>query len=122
MPSAAVTDKILILDYGSQITQLIGFYAELLPFNTPIAEIRSHNPKAIIFSDSPTSVMGDGRTYDNVLALRAITSVDGMTADDAPLPHEFLGRMAVRIVNEVKGINRVVYDITSKPSWTIEWE
>ena len=67
-------------------------------------------------------VMGDGRTYDQALALRAVTSVDGMTADYAHLPHDFLGHVAVRIVNEVKGINRVVYDITSKPPGTIEWE
>ena len=67
-------------------------------------------------------VMGDGRTYDNVCALRAVTSTDGMTADYYPYDHEFLGRVATRIINEVKGINRVVYDITSKPPGTIEWE
>ncbi|MFQ3665469.1 MAG: glutamine-hydrolyzing GMP synthase [Sphingomonadaceae bacterium] len=67
-------------------------------------------------------VMGDGRTYDRVLALRAVTSVDGMTADMYPFSMEFLGRVATRIVNEVRGINRVVYDVTSKPPGTIEWE
>ncbi len=67
-------------------------------------------------------VMGDGRTYDQALALRAVTSTDGMTADFYPMPHEVLGRIATRIINEVKGINRVAYDITSKPPGTIEWE
>lgn len=67
-------------------------------------------------------VMGDGRTYDYVCALRAVTSTDGMTADYYPFDHEFLGRVSTRIINEVKGINRVTYDITSKPPGTIEWE
>ena len=67
-------------------------------------------------------VMGDGRTYDFACALRAVTSVDGMTADYYPFAHEFLGETATRIINEVKGINRVTYDITSKPPGTIEWE
>jgi len=67
-------------------------------------------------------VMGDGRTYDYACALRAVTSVDGMTADYYPLSHDFLGETATRIINEVKGINRVTYDITSKPPGTIEWE
>ncbi|MFV0475707.1 MAG: glutamine-hydrolyzing GMP synthase [Pikeienuella sp.] len=67
-------------------------------------------------------VMGDGRTYDYACALRAVTSVDGMTADYYPFNHEFLGETATRIINEVKGINRVTYDITSKPPGTIEWE
>ena len=67
-------------------------------------------------------VMGDGRTYDFACALRAVTSVDGMTADYYPFTHEFLGETATRIINEVSGINRVTYDITSKPPGTIEWE
>ncbi len=67
-------------------------------------------------------VMGDGRTYDFACALRAVTSVDGMTADYYPFTHEFLGETATRIINEVKGINRCTYDITSKPPGTIEWE
>ena len=67
-------------------------------------------------------VMGDGRTYDYACALRAVTSVDGMTADYYPFSHDFLSETATRIINEVKGINRVTYDITSKPPGTIEWE
>ncbi len=67
-------------------------------------------------------VMGDGRSYDYACALRAVTSVDGMTADYYPFSHAFLGETATRIINEVKGINRVTYDINSKPPGTIEWE
>jgi GMP synthase (glutamine-hydrolysing) len=77
---------------------------------------------AVLLPVQTVGVMGDGRTYDFVCALRAVTSVDGMTADFYPYPMEFLGRAATRIINEVKGINRVVYDITSKPPGTIEWE
>ena len=67
-------------------------------------------------------VMGDERTYENVLALRAVTSTDGMTADWARIPDDVLGVISNRIINEVRGINRVVYDISSKPPSTIEWE
>jgi len=77
---------------------------------------------AVLLPVRTVGVMGDGRTYDYVCALRAVTSVDGMTADAYPFGHDFLGRTASRIINEVKGINRVVYDVTSKPPGTIEWE
>ena len=77
---------------------------------------------AVLLPVRTVGVMGDGRTYDSVCALRAVTSVDGMTADFFPFDMNFLGRAATRIINEVRGINRVVYDITSKPPGTIEWE
>ncbi|MDP1727884.1 MAG: glutamine-hydrolyzing GMP synthase [Bacteroidota bacterium] len=77
---------------------------------------------AIFLPISSVGVMGDERTYENVICLRAVTSVDGMTADFCHLPHDFLGLVSNRIINEVKGINRVVYDISSKPPATIEWE
>ncbi len=77
---------------------------------------------AVLLPVRTVGVMGDGRTYDFVCALRAVTSVDGMTADFFPYDMNFLGRAATRIINEVKGINRVVYDVTSKPPGTIEWE
>jgi GMP synthase (glutamine-hydrolysing) len=77
---------------------------------------------AIYLPIQSVGVMGDERTYENVICLRAVTSVDGMTADFCHLPHDFLGHVANRIINEVRGINRVVYDISSKPPATIEWE
>ncbi len=77
---------------------------------------------AVLLPVRTVGVMGDGRTYDQACALRAVTSTDGMTADYFPFDHAFLGRVASRIINEVRGINRVTYDITSKPPGTIEWE
>jgi len=77
---------------------------------------------AVLLPVRTVGVMGDYRTYDSVLALRAVTSTDGMTADIYPFDAAFLSRVATRIVNEVKGVNRVVYDYTSKPPGTIEWE
>ncbi|MGH7663814.1 MAG: glutamine-hydrolyzing GMP synthase, partial [Gemmatimonadaceae bacterium] len=77
---------------------------------------------AVLLPVRTVGVMGDERTYDNVVALRAVTSTDGMTADWYPFPHDTLGRVSNRIINEVDGVNRVVYDISSKPPATIEWE
>ena len=76
----------------------------------------------ILLPVQSVGVMGDERTYENVVALRAVGSTDGMTADWSHLPYEFLGRVSNEIINRVKGINRVVYDISSKPPATIEWE
>jgi GMP synthase (glutamine-hydrolysing) len=77
---------------------------------------------AVFLPVRSVGVMGDGRTYENVVALRAVQTTDFMTADWAPLPHELLARVSNRIINEVRGINRVTYDISSKPPATIEWE
>jgi GMP synthase (glutamine-hydrolysing) len=77
---------------------------------------------AVLTGVRSVGVMGDGRTYEHTVALRAVTSNDGMTADWARLPNDVLARVSNRIINEVKGVNRVVYDITSKPPGTIEWE
>ena len=77
---------------------------------------------AVLVPTKTVGVMGDARTYENLIALRAVTSTDGMTADYYDLPHDILNRCSSEIINKVKGVNRVVYDITSKPPGTIEWE
>lgn len=77
---------------------------------------------AVLLPIQTVGVMGDNRTYENVIALRAVNSTDGMTADWSELPHDFLAKVSNRIINEVRGVNRVVYDISSKPPATIEWE
>jgi GMP synthase (glutamine-hydrolysing) len=113
-PGEITRDKLAILReadavYIDQIRKH-GLYDEIWQAFAALLPVRS------------VGVMGDGRTYDYVCALRAVTSVDGMTADYYPFTHEFLGETATRIINEVQGINRVTYDITSKPPGTIEWE
>ena len=77
---------------------------------------------AILLPIRSVGVMGDERTYDYTIALRAVTSTDAMSADWAHLPYDFLGKVSNEIINKVKGVNRVVYDISSKPPSTIEWE
>jgi GMP synthase (glutamine-hydrolysing) len=94
-----------------------------------IEGLKSHNlyntvwqAGAILLNVQSVGVMGDERTYENAVALRAVSSTDGMTADWCHLPYEFLAKMSNEIINKVKGVNRVVYDISSKPPATIEWE
>ena len=77
---------------------------------------------AVLLPVKTVGVMGDSRSYEYVCALRAVTSTDGMTADSYPFQHQFISKVATRIINEVRGINRVTYDVTSKPPGTIEWE
>jgi len=114
MPGEITRDKLEILRkvdtvYLDEIRKA-GLYDEIWQAFAVLLPVRS------------VGVMGDGRTYDYVCALRAVTSTDGMTADYYPFDHEFLGKVSTRIINEVHGINRVTYDITSKPPGTIEWE
>jgi GMP synthase (glutamine-hydrolysing) len=114
MPGAVDKEKCDILRKADVIyleeIKKAGLYNEIWQAFTVLLPVRT------------VGVMGDARTYEYVCALRAVTSTDGMTADYYPYSHEFLGLVSTRIINEVRGINRVVYDITSKPPGTIEWE
>ena len=114
MPGAVTREKLEILRKADHIyleeIRRAGLYDEIWQAFAVLLPVRS------------VGVMGDSRTYDYVCALRAVTSMDGMTADYFDFSHDFLGRASTRIINEVNGINRVVYDITSKPPGTIEWE
>ena len=114
MPGEITRDKLEILKKADSVyleeIRNAGLYDEIWQAFAVLLPVRT------------VGVMGDGRTYDYVCALRAVTSTDGMTADYYPFEHEFLSRVSTRIINEVQGINRVTYDITSKPPGTIEWE
>ncbi|MFO0746335.1 MAG: glutamine-hydrolyzing GMP synthase [Myxococcota bacterium] len=110
-------ERVAILQKADAIVR-----AELASVVAPSREEAIWQSFAVLLPVRSVGVMGDGRTYEEVCAVRAVSSTDGMTADVYPVPFEVLGRIATRIVNEVRGINRVVYDITSKPPGTIEWE
>ena len=114
MPGAITDEKLAVLRKADAI------YLEELRNNGIYDDI--WQAFAVLLPVQSVGVMGDARTYQHVLALRAVTSVDGMTADFFRFPLDLLGHIATRIVNEVKGVNRVVYDVTSKPPGTIEWE
>ncbi|MCZ6764320.1 MAG: glutamine-hydrolyzing GMP synthase [Alphaproteobacteria bacterium] len=114
MPGAVEADKLEILRQADKIfidaIRAAGLYDEIWQALAVLLPVRT------------VGVMGDARTYDYVCALRAVTSTDGMTADSYPFEHSFISKVATRIINQVNGINRVVYDVTSKPPGTIEWE
>ncbi len=114
IPGAITRDKLDILRRADAIfreeIEAAGLYDEIWQAFAVLLPVRT------------VGVMGDARTYDHVCALRAVTSTDGMTADSYPFDHAFLSHVGTRIINEVRGINRVVYDVTSKPPGTIEWE
>ncbi len=114
IPGAITDEKLAVLRKADAI------YLEELRANGIYDDI--WQAFAVLLPVQSVGVMGDARTYQHVLALRAVTSVDGMTADFFRFPLDLLGQIATRIVNEVKGVNRVVYDVTSKPPGTIEWE
>jgi GMP synthase (glutamine-hydrolysing) len=114
IPGAITADKLAILRQADSI-----FLEEICKAQLYDAIWQAF---AVLLPVKTVGVMGDDRTYEYVCALRAVTSSDGMTADSYPFEHAFLARVSTRIVNEVKGINRVVYDVTSKPPGTIEWE
>jgi GMP synthase (glutamine-hydrolysing) len=114
IPGEITSEKATILRKADQI-----YLAEI---NNSALYDKIWQAFAVLLPVRTVGVMGDHRTYEYVCALRAVTSTDGMTADYYPFDMEFLGRVSTRIVNEVEGINRVVYDITSKPPGTIEWE
>jgi GMP synthase (glutamine-hydrolysing) len=114
MPGDITRDKLAILRRADAVyidaIRKAGLYDEIWQAFAVLLPVRS------------VGVMGDARSYDYVCALRAVTSTDGMTADSYPFEHEFLAHVSTRIINEVNGINRVTYDVTSKPPGTIEWE
>ena len=114
IPGVVTADRVTLLQQADAI-----FLEELRAANL---YDQTWQAFAVLLPVRSVGVMGDARSYDEAIALRAVTATDGMTAEAAPLPHAFLNRVATRIVNEVRGINRVVYDITSKPPGTIEWE
>ena len=113
-PGAVTKDKLDILRYADEIfieeIRRTGLYDDIW------------QAFAVLLPVKTVGVMGDHRTYEYVVGLRAVTSTDGMTADFYQFDMKFLGLVATRIINEVKGVNRVVYDVTSKPPGTIEWE
>lgn len=114
IPGAVDAESVQILQKADAIyldeIRKAGLYDEIWQAFAALLPVRS------------VGVMGDGRTYERMLCLRAVTSTDGMTADSYPFQHEFLSNVATRIINEVSGVNRVLYDVTSKPPGTIELE